>query len=246
MRARIGGRWLLRIEDLDRPREVPGSAAEHRAHARGVWLRVGWRDRSTGDRTAHYAARARALRGRGLTFECSCSRRKLADEERYPGYLPRAPAIPAWRRPSRLRVEPGYVQFADRIQGTYRQDVAAAVGDVDSQAPRPVVCLPAGGGRRRCRPRRHPRGARRRSPGQHAASDLSAASCSALPTPAYAHVPVLVEPDGRKLAKSARSVRLDAREALPQLLASLRAAGTGTAAGARWRGRDRRGMGLGA
>jgi glutamyl-Q tRNA(Asp) synthetase len=39
-----------------------------------------------------------------------------------------------------------------------------------------------------------------------------------LENPSYAHVPVLVEPDGVKLAKSARSVRLENRVALPQLL----------------------------
>jgi glutamyl-Q tRNA(Asp) synthetase len=39
-----------------------------------------------------------------------------------------------------------------------------------------------------------------------------------LPTPIYAHVPTLTEADGRKLAKSARSVRLDGRTALPHLL----------------------------
>jgi glutamyl-Q tRNA(Asp) synthetase len=37
-------------------------------------------------------------------------------------------------------------------------------------------------------------------------------------SPAYAHVPVLVEADGAKLAKSARTVRVDSRTALPQLL----------------------------
>ena len=39
-----------------------------------------------------------------------------------------------------------------------------------------------------------------------------------LPTPIYAHVPVLVEADGSKLAKSARSVRLDPDQVLPQLM----------------------------
>ncbi len=39
-----------------------------------------------------------------------------------------------------------------------------------------------------------------------------------LPLPAYAHVPVLTEPDDTKLTKSRRSVRLDGGAALPQLL----------------------------
>jgi len=39
-----------------------------------------------------------------------------------------------------------------------------------------------------------------------------------LEAPLYSHVPVLTEADGKKLAKSARSVRLDAADSLPQLL----------------------------
>jgi glutamyl-Q tRNA(Asp) synthetase len=39
-----------------------------------------------------------------------------------------------------------------------------------------------------------------------------------LPTPRYAHVPALVEADGRKLAKSARSVAVDTTAALPELI----------------------------
>jgi glutamyl-Q tRNA(Asp) synthetase len=38
-----------------------------------------------------------------------------------------------------------------------------------------------------------------------------------LPTPQYAHMPVLLEPDGRKLAKSSRSVRLEVNSAISQL-----------------------------
>ena len=40
------------------------------------------------------------------------------------------PQAPGAATATRLRVDPGYVQFRDRIQGSYRQDVAAAVGDV--------------------------------------------------------------------------------------------------------------------
>ena len=82
------------------------------------------------ERTAQYAAALEALRARGLTFECSCSRLELADEERYPGTCREGPPVPDAATASRLRVDPGYVQFPDRIQGSYRQDVASAVGDL--------------------------------------------------------------------------------------------------------------------
>ncbi|HEX3847406.1 MAG TPA: glutamate--tRNA ligase family protein, partial [Steroidobacteraceae bacterium] len=80
-----GGRWLLRMEDLDRAREAPGSAdAIFRTLERfGLeWDGPVVRQSSRGDL---YARALDALRERGLTFECSCSRATLGEEDRYPG-----------------------------------------------------------------------------------------------------------------------------------------------------------------
>src|SRR5450631_4434815 len=80
-----GGRWLVRIEDLDRPRENPGSAASilRTLEAFGFqWDGEFVRQR---DRIEHYATALRTLEARGLTFECSCSRLQLEEEIRYPG-----------------------------------------------------------------------------------------------------------------------------------------------------------------
>src|SRR6202022_3648132 len=60
-----GGRWLVRMEDLDSPRVVPGSAA-----------RIA---------TPRYLAALARLKTKGHTFECSCSRSDLAGNED-PGY----------------------------------------------------------------------------------------------------------------------------------------------------------------
>src|ERR1700682_264270 len=78
-----GGRWLLRIEDLDRPREAAGSAASilRTLEAFGFeWDGEFVRQR---DRIEHYATALRSLEARGLTFECSCSRLQLEEEIRY-------------------------------------------------------------------------------------------------------------------------------------------------------------------
>ncbi len=211
------GRWLLRIEDVDRPREVPGSAANivHTLEAFGFeWDAEIVRQ---ADRTAHYEAALDVLRARGLTFECSCSRSKLAEDDRYPGSCRERPLIPNVPMASRLRVDSGYVQFADRIQGLYRQDVAAAVGDmilkrrdrqfayvlavVIDDAAQGVTHVVRGADLLDNTPRQ-----------------IYLQRVLELENPSYAHVPVLVEPDGAKLAKSARSVRLENRVALPQLL----------------------------
>src|ERR1700678_1399155 len=80
-----GGRWLLRMEDLDRPREAAGAADRilQTLQAFGFeWDGEVVRQR---DRSEHYLAALRTLQARNLTFECSCSRLQLEDESRYPG-----------------------------------------------------------------------------------------------------------------------------------------------------------------
>ncbi len=211
------GRWLLRIEDVDRAREAAGAAAGivNTLEAFGFeW--DGEIVRQT-DRTAHYAASLEALRVRGLTFECSCSRAQLAEEERYPGSCRDGPLVPGVPTATRLRVEPGYIQFEDRIQGLYRQDVAAAVGDVIlkrrdqffayllavvvDDAAQGVTHVVRGADLLDNTPRQ-----------------IYLQRLLGLSPPAYAHLPVLVEAGGAKLAKSERSVRLDRGVALPQLM----------------------------
>jgi glutamyl-Q tRNA(Asp) synthetase len=210
------GSWLLRIEDVDRAREVPGSAANILNTLEAFGFEWDGEIVRQAERTAHYAAALDALRARGLTFECSCSRLTLAEEDRYPGNCRERPLIADVPTATRLRVDPGYVQLADRIQGIYRQDVASAVGDVIikrrdqlfayllavvvDDAAQGVTHVVRGADLLDNTPRQ-----------------IYLQRLLGLPTPAYAHVPVLVEADGGKLAKSARSVRAEAHVALPQL-----------------------------
>ena len=168
------------------------------------------------DRADIYAAALQSLRDRSLTFECSCSRLQLEEQTRYPGTC-RAGATAGVATATRLRIEPGRVQFFDRIQGTYRQDVADAVGDVIlkrrdqviayllavvvDDAAQGVTHIVRGADLLDNTPRQ-----------------IYLQRSLGLPLPAYAHVPVLTEPDDSKLAKSRRSVRLSVDSALAQLL----------------------------
>jgi len=212
-----GGRWLLRIEDLDRPREVAGSADGilRTLQAFGFeWDGEVVRQR---DRSELYVHALQTLRARNLTFECTCSRMQLEDDVRYPGTCrvrPTASAVPA---ATRLRIEPGMILFCDRIQGSYRQDVAGTVGDVILErrdgifayllavvvddAAQGVTHVVRGADLLDNTPRQ-----------------IYLQQLLGLPLPVYAHVPVLTEADDSKLAKSRRSVRLDSAEVLPQLL----------------------------
>src|SRR5579863_6989340 len=80
-----GGRWLLRIEDLDRPREVAGSADGILRTLQAFGFEWDGEIVRQRDRTQHYVDALQNLQARDLTFECSCSRLQLEDESRYPG-----------------------------------------------------------------------------------------------------------------------------------------------------------------
>ena len=129
-----GGRVLLRIEDLDTPRVKPGTAEKMIDDLR--WLGFDW-DGPVVVQTArreHYRTVFAKLTGR--IYPCRCTRGEIAasasapnegdHELRYPGTC-RTYAGPAahWR----LRVEPGLVSFHDRLTGPQSIDVSADIGD---------------------------------------------------------------------------------------------------------------------
>ena len=169
------------------------------------------------DRTLDYRAALESLQARGLTFECTCSRSQLEDENRYPGTCRELGRAVAGDTATRLRARPGFIQFSDEIQGIYRQDVAQAVGDlvlkrrdqmfayllavVVDDAAQGITHVVRGADLLDNTPRQ-----------------IYLQRCLGLPTPRYTHVPVLTEPDGQKLAKSRRSVPADIIAPLPQLL----------------------------
>jgi glutamyl-Q tRNA(Asp) synthetase len=208
---------VLRIEDLDRPREVPGSAAGILRTLEKFGFEWDGSVMRQYDQLDRYESALHALRTRGLTFECSCSRLQLEDEVRYPGTCRDRSTTGIVPAATRLRIDSGRIGFSDRIQGAYRQDVAAAVGDfilkrrdqifayvlavVVDDAAQGVTHIVRGADLLDNTPRQ-----------------IHLQQLLAVPQPAYAHVPVLTEPDNAKLAKSRRSVRLSEDSPLPELL----------------------------
>ena len=201
-----GGRWLVRMEDLDRGRVVPGCADQMLRTLEGFGLTWDGNIEYQSDRTAHYAEALARLRAQGVSFPCSCSRRELAEESGYPGTCRGGPKSPG-PTATRFRVPDGTLSFEDRIQGpctfelTERGDVIverrdgtcayqlAVVVDDALQGVTDVV-----------------RGADLldSTPWQ-----IALQRALMLPTPRYAHLPLVTEPDGQKLAKSRRSVGLE-------------------------------------
>lgn len=130
---RCGGRWLLRVEDIDPPREQPGATDEI---IRGLETHgFAWDGPITfqsDSRDAHDAA-IRQLLDTGNAYPCGCSRRDLADAPHgplgiiYPGTC-RA-GCDAAEFALRVRTDSIPVQFEDRLQGFQSQVLEAESGD---------------------------------------------------------------------------------------------------------------------
>ncbi len=131
-----GGIWLLRIEDIDPPREVPGAATTIlktlEAYSFAWDGPVIWQS----DRRDAYEAALERLTDRGLTYVCSCSRRRVAADATSKG--PEGPVYPGTCRdlglsgPNhaiRLRTHDETVVFEDDLQGSCRQNPNQDTGD---------------------------------------------------------------------------------------------------------------------
>ena len=212
-----GGQWLLRIEDIDPPRERRGMAERHIRDLARFGFDPDGPVEFQSRRGEHYAAALERLKAGGWAFECRCSRSDLAAMAGvHHGCIAQpSGATPAWR----VRLPPGTVRFEDRFRGPQAQDPGKDTGD-------PVV---------------------RRADGLWAyqlavvvddalqgvtevvrgadlldstARQIALQGLLGLPTPRYAHLPVVREPSGAKLSKSLAAVPVDAADPVPALRAA--------------------------
>ena len=226
-----GGAFLLRIEDLDRARLRPGAVETLLADLDWLGLDFDEPPAIQSERTALHDRALETLRAQGRVYPCFCSRTEVAraasaphgpadDGPLYPGTCAtldeaargaRASARPpAWR----FRPTPGVTRVNDLLRGAVLQDVAAAVGDFvvrrnDGVASYQlaVVVDDAASGITHVLRGEDLLGSTPRQ--------LQLGCALGLPTPRYAHVPLLLGPDGKRLAKRAG----------PPSLAELRRAG---------------------
>jgi len=136
-----GGEWLLRIDDLDTPRNRAGAEASILADL--AWLGLPWDGPliRQSERRGLYATVLSTLRRAGLLYPCRCSRRLLADISAphgrspvYPGFCrgldPRwgveAGRLPSWR----LALEPGPIRWPEQLVEAGGLDGVGDVGDV--------------------------------------------------------------------------------------------------------------------
>src|SRR5581483_11783249 len=131
-----GGRWLVRIEDLDRPRCVPGAADAILRALERLGLQWDGVVLYQSQRLEHYRAALQKLAPH--TYWCGCSRREIADSSLglavdgariYPGTC--RGGLPPGKAPRALRIRtpPGEIRFVDRVQGPQAQSLSREVGD---------------------------------------------------------------------------------------------------------------------
>ena len=223
----VGGRWLLRMEDLDPPREEPGAQAAILKALESYGFEWDGEMVRQSERHAAYAEVLNRLFNQGLAYACTCSRKQL---EPYHGIYPglcRNAGHGQEDAAIRLRVPELEYRFTDRVQGEFRQHLGRDVGDfvirrrdglyayqlavVLDDAWQGVTDIVRGADLLDSTPRQ-----------------LYLQELLGLPQPRYLHVPLITQPDGHKLGKSYRSPPLAADQATPLLLRALRALGQKT------------------
>jgi glutamyl-Q tRNA(Asp) synthetase len=131
-----GGEWLVRIEDLDPPREIPGAADDILRVLDSCGLHWDGDILYQSRRLAVYENALEALRSQERVFPCGCTRKEIADSILgpnpsgiYPGNCREGLAQGKAVRSQRLRVGEGRIDFVDAVQGAVGQDLSAEVGD---------------------------------------------------------------------------------------------------------------------
>ena len=225
-----GGRWLVRIEDVDRPRCVAGIGELMLGQLAACGLLADEPPWWQSGRDAAYAAALRSLVDRGAAYPCGCTRKDIEEawaargvarprttELVYPGScrngLQGKPAR-AWR----LRVD-GSVSWHDRRLGSRTQDVAQAVGDfvlrradglwayqlavVVDDAAQGITDIVRGEDLADNTPRQ-----------------ILLQRALGLPMPRYLHTPLVLGEDGQKLSKQNGARALDLADPLQALHAA--------------------------
>ncbi|MEH6471183.1 MAG: tRNA glutamyl-Q(34) synthetase GluQRS [Halopseudomonas sp.] len=217
------GHWLVRMEDLDPPREIAGAAdqilrtlEQFGLHWDGpVWYQS--------QRQQDYQDVLQQLVEQQHAYPCYCSRQQIAlrSSAIYDGYCRHyPPANVALPSAIRLQVNDSRIGFDDAIQGHYRQHLSQEVGDfvirrkdglyayqlavVVDDAEQQVSHIVRGFDLLDSTPRQI-----------HLQQQLG------LPTPAYAHIPILVNPQGQKLSKQTYASAIDPAQPQASLFQAL-------------------------
>jgi len=226
LRARAaGGRWLVRMEDIDPPREVAGAADHILRTLEAFGLEWDGPVLYQSTRSEAYRAALDHLDRAGLLYACTCSRKEIANSGSaiYSGTC-------RGRRPTtaphalRVRVEGAPIRFTDAVQGEQQQELEREVGDfvvrradgffayqlavVVDDAAQGITEVVRGSDLLDSTPRQ-----------------IHLQRLLGLPTPDYLHLPVVVDAAGEKLSKQTYAAPIAPGNPLPAIHAALLALG---------------------
>jgi len=222
-----GGDWLVRMEDPDPPRVVPGTADQILRALDACGLHWDGAVVRQSVRSAAYHCALHRLRARGMVYSCACSRREIADSALagiegfvYTGTCRNGVARGRIARAQRVMTRGAVIAFDDALQGHVEHDLEKDIGDfvlyradgvyayqlavVIDDAEQGVTDVVRG-------------------------SDLLDSTSRqihlqrllGLPTPHYAHLPVAVGESGEKLSKQTRAAPVDPDRPVPALAAAV-------------------------
>ena len=221
------GTWLVRIEDLDPPREKPGAADDilRTLEAFGFEWDGGIIYQS--QRLAAYQEALRELKSQQIAYPCACTRREINEAgsaglegTRYPGTCRGGLSANRPALAVRVRTQDDPIRFSDLICGRIEQNLEKQIGDflirrsdglfayqlavVIDDAFQDITRIVRGTDLLVSTPRQ-----------------IYLQRLLALPTPAYAHLPLVLNSQGQKLSKQDGARPVLKENPLPALLAAL-------------------------
>lgn len=219
-RAR-GGRWIVRIEDVDEPRTQPGATGSILATLEHCGLEWDGAVEVQSRRKALYKDALDRLRAAGHAYPCGCTRKEIADSALaldgariYPGTCRHGLASGRTERAWRVRTDGATIEVEDRLQGRIAQSLEREVGDfvlfradgyfayqlavVVDDAAQGITDIVRGADLL-----------------DSTARQIHLQRLLGLPTPTYLHLPVAVNPAGEKLSK-----QTEAQAAGPEAIAA--------------------------
>ncbi|MFK7855688.1 MAG: tRNA glutamyl-Q(34) synthetase GluQRS [Granulosicoccus sp.] len=222
-----GGRWLLRIDDIDGPRSVAGSADAIQRTLENFGFEwdgpVCWQS----ERMELYQSALKELVKQGRIFNCTCSRRSLPSGQPYPGHCRGRLSSNSQKldfghpedHALRIRLS-GNMNLDDAVQGSFNITLDQDVGDTivrrrDGLVSYSLACAVDDG---------HDatqvvRGADLL---ESSAAQIGIMQALSLSTPSYAHLPIAVDQNGDKLSKHSKAQSIDQLDPLSTLLQAWR------------------------
>lgn len=222
---RRGGQWLIRVEDIDPPREMKGAADSILRSLERLGFEWDESVLCQSTRVGAYAEAIEALNAAGAAYRCSCTRGEIrsaaGESDIYTGTCRGGPRNRRRRTAVRVRTQAEPVTFIDRLQGRFIQSVLREVGDfvvhrrdglfayhlavvIDDGFQR-ITDIVRGADLLNSTPRQ-----------------IYLQRLLGLPTPNYTHLPIVLAADGQKLSKQTGAAPVDGRHPGEVLHAALK------------------------